>query len=245
MKKFSEGLEWLKQKIRERNNPFEETSVSPEEVGYVPEEPPEVPEIETDVIDLPPEDINEKEVVVEHLPDETKQDVEMAEQEPGEFENVIDKDYAQELIAQDKAEEEKAPEEKAEEPAKDENPTKKVKEKKQKEAPKEKGPDKTLTPEELAKQEKQKKEEPKKEEQKTEKPKKEKETVKFNDEKGKQYEHYPTGLKATENAIGVVSTMADRVERLGNKQLAGSSGGADEVVRQAAIPHYDYRSFFK
>lgn len=245
MKKFNEGLEWLKQKIRERNNPFEETSVSPEEVGFVPEEPPEVPEIETDVIDLPPENVDEKEVVVEHLPDETKQDVEMAEKEPGEFEDVIDKDYAQELIAQDKAEEEKASEEKAEEPAKDENPTKKIREKKQKEEPKEKSSDETLTPEELAKQEKQKKEEPKKEEQNTEKPKKEKETVKFNDDKGKQYERYPTGLKATEDAIGVVSNMANRVERLGNTQLAGSSGGADEVVRQAAIPHYDYRSFFK
>lgn len=85
--------------------------------------------------------------------------------------------------------------------------------------------------------------EPPKEEPKA---KEEKEKPKAEEKKEKsQYEHLPVGLKVAKGAVDVVADAGNRVERIGNTQLAGSSGGADEVVRQAAIPHYDYRSFFK
>ena len=95
-------------------------------------------------------------------------------------------------------------------------------------------------------------EEPPKAEEKKEPPKEkpkakeEKEPPKAEEKKEKsQYEYLPVGLKVAKGAVDVAGDIGNRVERVGNTQLAGSSGGADEVVRQAAIPHYDYRSFFK
>lgn len=59
------------------------------------------------------------------------------------------------------------------------------------------------------------------------------------------YKRYPTGLRVAEDVAGVAGDVANRVERAGNKQLAGEGGTSiNDAVRQAAIPHYDYRKFF-
>lgn len=59
------------------------------------------------------------------------------------------------------------------------------------------------------------------------------------------YKRYPTGLRVAEDAVDVAGDVANRVERVGNKQLAGEGGTSiNDAVKQAAIPHYDYRKFF-
>lgn len=186
-------------------NPFE-VEFATEENAPLSEEPNaeiNVPEIEANVVDLPPEEVDEKEIEVEHPQnDVTILDENENGEIPPDFDETKVVDPEEPEIGETKVSDEEVnvPEETelTEEPKAEEEPS-------------------------------------------TEENTKDEDTEK----KGNQYEHYPVGLKVAEDAAGVVGDIGNRVERIGNTQLAGSSGGADEVVRQAAIPHYDYRSFFK
>lgn len=202
-----------KEKDETQVNPFD-VEFAQEDNAPLAEEPKaeiDVPEIESNVVDLPPEDVYEKEIEVEHPQnDVTILDENENGEIPPDFDETQVVDPEEPEIGETKVSDEEvnAPAE-----------TKPTEEKPKAEEPKEKG--------KPVKEEKPKAEDKDKEKQ------------------GKQYEHYPVGLKVAEDAAGVVGDIGNRVERIGNTQLAGSSGGADEVVRQAAIPHYDYRSFFK
>lgn len=196
----------------------DETQIKPFDVEFatednapLEEEPKaeiDVPEIESKVVDLPSEDVNEKEIEVEHPQnDVTILDENENGEIPPDFDETQVVDPEEPEIGETKVSDQEvnAPAE-----------TQSTEESKAKEKPTEgEGAKKEKTEDEKSKAE------------------------------GKQYEHYPVGLKVAEDAAGVVGDIGNRVERIGNTQLAGSSGGADEVVRQAAIPHYDYRSFFK
>lgn len=60
------------------------------------------------------------------------------------------------------------------------------------------------------------------------------------------YERYPTGLKVTEDALGEVNTIAGGIKDAAHKigQEGTNSGSiTNEVAR--AVPHYDYRSLFR
>ena len=60
------------------------------------------------------------------------------------------------------------------------------------------------------------------------------------------YERYPTGLKVTEDALSEVNTVAGGIKDAAHKigQQGTNSGSiSNEVAR--AVPHYDYRSLFR
>lgn len=60
------------------------------------------------------------------------------------------------------------------------------------------------------------------------------------------YERYPTGLKVTEDALSEVNTVAGGIKDAAHKigQQGTNSGSiTNEVAR--AVPHYDYRSLFR
>lgn len=58
------------------------------------------------------------------------------------------------------------------------------------------------------------------------------------------YKRYPTALKVAENVQQGVHNILNRAEDAANQNLAGGQS-INNTVGRAAIPHYDYRSFFK
>lgn len=58
------------------------------------------------------------------------------------------------------------------------------------------------------------------------------------------YSHYPTALKVAEDIREGASTALNRVERAAQQNLAGGES-INNAVSRNAIPHYDYRTFFK
>ena len=58
------------------------------------------------------------------------------------------------------------------------------------------------------------------------------------------YTHYPTALKIAEDIREGASTALNRVERAAQQNLAGGES-INNAVSRNAIPHYDYRTFFK
>ena len=58
------------------------------------------------------------------------------------------------------------------------------------------------------------------------------------------YKRYPTALKVAENVQQGVHNIMNRAEDAANQNLAGGQS-INNTVGRAAIPHYDYRSFFK
>ena len=202
----------------------EDVEFDPLDTVEIPGEDEElnVPEIETEVIDLPPEEENEKEIKVEHndptiVTDaednvEVPEDVTVFDPEETEDDALTDKEVAdiEKSLAEQGAE--KSEPEKKEEPA----------------------------PE--------KKEQPKAEQKKSEPEKKTnlKRTENKKQKSKSQYEHIPTPLRVAEDVGRATQTVAEDVGNVANtigKQ--GTSGTSINADVRSAVPHYDYRSLFR
>lgn len=222
----------------------------PEE--YVEEEEIDVPEVETHVEDLPKEDINEKELIVEHPQEEEipqmEQDI-VTDEEIGlnQKEDVPPE-------TDEKTNEETDEEENEESPEKtDGKSPEKEGEMTDEEALEEarmlaqddlegfrmKGKDwsKLTTKEKLEVIKIFK--EGKRPEGDTYNNKSEDTTNNY-----QAYSHYPTALKVAEDIREGASTALNRVERAAQQNLAGGES-INNAVSRNAIPHYDYRTFFK
>lgn len=184
---------------------------------YVEDVPEDVPEIDTQIIDLPEEDENEKEIIVEH------KDEEPSMQQPEEEENIdvvvpeFEDDYETSVSDEEVEDQTDYPTNEDIAEVKD---TKKPAED-DKDTADEKGNQNT------------------KENQNT----KSDDSENNNSE---SYKRYPTALKVTEDALGEVNTIAGGVKDAAHKigQQGTNSGSiANEVAR--AVPHYDYRSLFR
>lgn len=235
--------------------------------GVSDDEEIDVPEIETEVVDLPPEDENEKEIVIDRNEDTINPDATIAGDNGPDFkpEDMTDPEIVEnqfEDLPDRVTDEEVADAENADtETAATEDASKK-------EEPKEEQK-KTMSDEDALKEaqelaqdellgfkisganwekmsEKQKaeaikafKDANKKEDHSTNIDKSEKNNY-------SSYERYPTGLKVTEDALSEVNTVAGGIKDAAHKigQQGTNSGSiSNEVAR--AVPHYDYRSLFR
>ena len=215
--------------------------------GVSDDEEIDVPEMETEVVNLPEEDVNEKEIKIDRNPTDATmaEEVEESGEDPladfdpnsvvdpeGEYETRVSAEEAGDSPTQYPSDEEIAGIEK-------ERSTDATV------AEGEQTPD-TNKKEEPAEGEKDKEEEPETEgEEDKEKEPYENYPAKEKEDK-KTYEHYPVEVRLMEDALGEVNTVAggvkDVAEKIG-KQGVTSGSIANEVSR--AVPHYDYRSLFR
>lgn len=189
----------------------------------------DVPEMETEVVNLPPEDENEKEIVINRNPDDT----------------VVNPDST---IAEG---EEKPDANKKEEPKKKEEEKPVMSDEDALKEAQELAQDELLGFKISGANWEKMSEKQKAEAIKAFKDANKKEDHSTNIDKSEtnnysSYERYPTGLKVTEDALSEANTIAggikDVAEKVG-KQGANSGSISNEVAR--AVPHYDYRSLFR
>lgn len=199
------------------------------------EEPVDVPEIESQVVDLPEEEPEEKEIVVDHNPDETiiaeddipKEDGIDTSALSNEDLNVVDPDYeGEETSVSDTevnngftpstdepsipSEPEKPTEpEKKEEPSAEENKTEESAENKDEKKDKDKDEDKRLTPG-------------------------------LEEPNGNRYS---TAVKIGEDLIGLGEYGVDTAKDLLTRDRSGVSVN-DAVERAKSVPHYSYTQMF-
>lgn len=222
----------------------------------------DVPEIETEVVDLPPEDENEKEIIIDRNEDTINPDATIAGDNGPDFkpedmtdpeivenqfedlpDRVTDEEVADaENAATEDANKKEEPKEEQKKTMSDEDALKEAQELAQDELLgfKVSGANwEKMSEKQKAEAIKAFKDANKKEDHSTNIDKSE--TNNYS-----SYERYPTGLKVTEDALGEVNTIAGGIKDAAHKigQEGTSSGSiSNEVAR--AVPHYDYRSLFR
>ena len=230
------------------------------------ETPPavDVPEMETEVVDLPEEDENEKEIVINRNEDTVNPDATIAGDNGPDFkpEDMTDPEIVENQYEDfpDRVTDEEVADA---ETAATEDANKKEEQKEGEEKPSSMSDEDALKEaQELAQDDllgfkisganwEKMSEKQKAEAIKAFKDANKKEDHSTNIDKSEtnnysSYERYPTGLKVTEDALSEVNTVAGGIKDAAHKigQQGTNSGSiTNEVAR--AVPHYDYRSLFR
>lgn len=250
-----EHPEWSEEQIQEMVNLKDEDEEEPVT---------DVPEMETEVVDLPEEDENEKEIVINRNEDTVNPDATIAGDNGPDFkpEDMTDPEIVENQYEDfpDKVTDEEVADA---ETAATEDANKKEEQKEGEEKPSSMSDEDALKEaQELAQDDllgfkisganwEKMSEKQKAEAIKAFKDANKKEDHSTNIDKSEtnnysSYERYPTGLKVTEDALSEVNTVAGGIKDAAHKigQQGTNSGSiTNEVAR--AVPHYDYRSLFR